>query len=274
MRIPRFKYIILYSLLIVLLGIIISAGTIYFLGIKFNSPKIIQTSAPTVEANIITLLSIIVTLGVAYSFYSIYNVTNEFESLKAKNKSTENKIEDESKSLAERSIALDRKIELYRLNSKADTDFRNRRFLRALKNEIEILQFILQNEKYLNGTLLNSTNEFRSSIGIKRSFIANNILKCMEHLTNDKVSKFKGKELSDTIESIHFAEHTIKYRDGLWSLIPKAEQERYSFLFKTVEQLLEIFWKYQKSSTKYAYNQLIINLPTFIEEQIGNKNGN
>lgn len=36
----------------------------------------------------------------------------------------------------------------------------------------------------------------------------------------------------------------------------------------------EIFWKHQKSSTKYAYNQLIINLPTFIKEQIGNKNGN
>jgi len=193
-----------------------------------------------VETNIITLLSIIVTLGVAYSFYSIYNVTNEFESLKAKNRSTENKIENESKSLAERSIALDRKIELYRLNSKADTDFRNRKFLRALKNEIEILKFILQNEKYLNGTLLNSTNEFRSSIGIKRSFIANNILKCMAHLTNDKVYKFKGKELSDTIESIHFAVHTIKYRESLWSLIPKAEQERYSFLFNTVDQLLEL----------------------------------
>lgn len=41
-----------------------------------------------------------------------------------------------------------------------------------------------------------------------------------------------------------------------------------------MEKLLEIFCKYQKSSTKYAYNQLIINLPTFIEEQIGNKNGN
>lgn len=40
------------------------------------------------------------------------------------------------------------------------------------------------------------------------------------------------------------------------------------------EYILVIFWKYQKSSTKYAYNQLIINLPTFIEEQIGNKNGN
>lgn len=39
-------------------------------------------------------------------------------------------------------------------------------------------------------------------------------------------------------------------------------------------EYLVIFWKYQKSSTKYAYNQLIINLPTFIEEQIGNKNGN
>lgn len=40
------------------------------------------------------------------------------------------------------------------------------------------------------------------------------------------------------------------------------------------QPFLGIFWKYQKSSTKYAYNQLIINLPTFIEEQIGNKNGN
>lgn len=236
MRVLRFKYILLYSLLIILLGTIIGIGIICYLGITHDNHNKTDVAA---ETNLITLLSIIVTLGVAYSFYSIYNVKNEFAEIQAKSRRIERKVNKASALLKQRSIALDRKIELYRLNSSADTDYRNRKFLRALKNELEILKFILLNKEYLDGKLLHSTNEFQSSIGIKRSFIANNILKCIVTLTNEKIEKFKANEFSDIKESILCAIHEIKYNYGLWSLIPKAEQERYTFLFKVVEQLLD-----------------------------------
>lgn len=248
MRIKKYHKIILCSICATLLGVIIGIG-ITILSTLVNSEH-------SNESNMITLLSIIVTLGVAYSFYSIYRVTDEFFNLKrktnfiqkelkaktetlqndikAQHDTFENEIKNQSELSSKQSYALDRKMVLHRKDLWAAKNYENRRFLQALKNEIETLLYVLENEEYLNGKLLKSDNEVESSIGVKRSLIANDIYTCVKTLTLEKISKFKENEYEDSKKAIKKAIMLIRNTDSLWTLIHKNEQERYVFLFDLI----------------------------------------
>lgn len=245
-KLSKYNRLLIYSIIIVLCGTIMGIGII-----------VSVSSNNQIENNMITLLSIIVTLGVAYSFYSIYQVSHEFIKLKRKTGLIQREIKYQSERLNLQSYSLDRRLELYRRNSDADTNFRNRKFLLALKKELEIVVFALKNAKHLTGELTGSGNEFLSTIGIKRSFIANDILCCVNNLTINKVAKFKEKEFPNTQEAIFNAIHEIKYTDNLWSLIDAEEQKRYIFLFDEIQHLI---------------NCIISNeLPIFINSDISDK---
>lgn len=227
-KISKYHRLLIYTLTIVLSGAIIGVGLIH----------LFVSSNQSVDTNMITLLSIIVTLGVGYSFYSIYQVSHDFYRLKVKTKHIQSEIQKQSEKLNKQSYSLDRRLELYKRNLAAENDFRNRKFLRALKKEVEIVVYVLKNSEHLTGKLTKSENEFISSIGIKRSFIANDILNCIRHLTLQKLSKFKEKEFRDTQETLFSAIHEIKYTNELWSLITCEEQKRYQFLFNVIQDLL------------------------------------
>lgn len=231
------KIIFISSLCASLFGIIIGLGIA-------NS----ITNSSNVENNMITLLSIIVTLGVAYSFYSIYRVSNEFDQLKTKTDSIKRQLKKETsnltnsiavqtKILSEQARAVDKRLELYRMTLNTANNFNNRRFLMVLKNELETLVFVLSNASYLSGELLDSANEVESSIGAKRAHLANDILICVQTLTNSKIEKFAVGEYDNTKKYITKAINEI-CNERLFSKIHINEQQRYLFLFNIIQKLL------------------------------------
>lgn len=226
-KLSKYNCLLIYSITIVLCGTIIGVGIVESI-----------TSRGKVENNMITLLSIIVTLGVAYSFYSIYQVSHEFNKLKKKTKLIQHEIKYQSERLNLQSYSLDRRLELYKRNSDANTNFRNRKFLLAIKKELEIVVFVLKNKNHLTGELTGTENEFLSTIGIKRSFIAHDLLCCIINLTTNKVEKFRKNEFPDSQEAISNAIHEIKYTDNFWSLIDEEEQKRYLFLFDVIQHVI------------------------------------
>lgn len=246
----RYFRITLYSLCAMLIGVIVGIGITRLTSMDKND-----------ETNMITLLSIIVTLGVAYSFYSIYKVTNEFENLKRKTNNIQQQLRQESSSLrndickqredlqrdivsntkllGNRAIALARQLTLFRRDSWASSSYENRRFLLTIKQEIETLEFVLLNSEYLTGELLDDSNEVERSIGAKRALISNDILMSVRYLTNDKVAKFKKNEFNDSKDAIKRAIYSIQ-NPKLWTLINDSEKVRYSFLFNILHDFLRV----------------------------------
>lgn len=248
MKFSRYKRIVFCSLCATLMGAILGIGI----------TRLTSMSSCDIT-NMITILSIIVGLGIAYSFFSIYRVTNEFEDLKRKTSSIQRHQKNESITLRtsinqlrddlridisnntslleKRSIALARQLELFRRDSWASTSYNNRRFLLTIKQEIETLEFVLINSEFLSGELLDSVNEVERSIGVKRSLLANDILVVINSLTNEKVIKFKENEYNDSKSAIKRAINNIQKKE-YWSLINKSEQKRYEFLFNLIHDFL------------------------------------
>ena len=117
----------------------------------------------------ITLLSIIVTLGVAYSFFSIYKADSEIRNLYQKMNRLQNDF-----NLQAQKVASDLKrtnhiwLNLTKIDSEAAGKFNDKKYLLAIKNELESILFMLNNREYLE-------EELTSSIGRKRANISNDI---------------------------------------------------------------------------------------------------
>lgn len=259
-----------FELRILILSVICSIilGAILGIGIVLFVTK--DQSSSNDESNMITLLSIIVTLGIAYSFYSVYRVSNEFEQIKEKTDHLNIQIEDGIKELNEsikqndiknnemaeklklKSDSVDKRLELYRRCMAAYTNFNDRKYLLALKIEIETLAYALINYKYLSNELIENKNELESVIGSKRSLISNDLLKCIEHLTNEKVVKFPDNEYEDSKNAIFGAVDIIK-KEEYFKRINYAESERYIYIFNLIYRLFSTIDK--------------IELPFKIEEE-------
>ena len=223
----------------------------------------------------LTLLSIIITLGVAYSFYSVFKANSEVEELRrnfrdlsekfsevhtqlsledAKNFETisvfkaqiaeqawkekddmqqkyeqlRDELISKSSDLFEDTISIKIAQTFEKRNKEAEGKFRDKRFLIALKVELEAIEFLLNNLKYLSHELI-------SSIGNKRSNIARDIDLFMSNITEKKFKKYS--DFTDTYETIICKKQNILTTPG-WNSVSKCEQERYEYLFKVIQRLI------------------------------------
>lgn len=196
-----------------------------------------------------TLLSIIITIGVAYSFFSVYKANSEIidlreqiRTLSAMISAISHDAENERKNL----IAMFNKRicelnDLYNCsvikytfqdkNMEANGQYRDKKYLIAIKDELETILYLLQNDKAL-------ANEFRGSIGKKRSNISNDIIKFTQNLTEFKFRKIGRKEYTNSVQTIFHFIHEIKH-PSIWGKIPQFEQIRYQFLFETLTRCFE-----------------------------------
>ena len=226
----KFVYSRWFLLIVGLLGAIIGVIFVDFTNIHLHTTD----NKSDNMGSMMTLLSIIVTLGVAYSFYSIFQFSNEISSIKSETKRIRLSVHKKSKTLSFQSKCINCRLDLYKRNNGIGYEFQHRHFLLALKLELECILYILQNAEYLG-------DEVESSIGAKRSFVANDILTCIETITSNKVSKFSEGELNNSIHTIIATIEKIKFeRNGnLWNLIHPNEQVRYKFMFQKITTLTD-----------------------------------
>lgn len=208
----------------------------------------------------LTLISIVVTLGVAYSFYSIYRaggdvneIKREFEKLREKyeilDRSVDTRIEKlsselrsecretreqinlKSNELSYQTTHLHLIQELDKLNSEANGKFWDRKFLLAIKKELESIEFLLNNNEYIHDELV-------SSIGRKRANIANDIVQFYTNISKPKFDKISNIEFTDTHDTIICKKQNIVLSPK-WKIILEEERKRYDFLFKIISSLLK-----------------------------------
>lgn len=208
----------------------------------------------------LTLISIIVTLGVAYSFYSIYRaagdvneIKRDFEKLREKyealNQSVDTRIENlsselrsecretreqinlKSNELSYQTTHLHLIQELDKLNTEANGKFRDRKFLLAIKKELESIEFLLNNVEYIQDELV-------SSIGRKRANIANDIVQFYTNISKSKFAKISNKEFADTHDTIICKKQNIVL-SLKWEIVLEEERNRYDFLFSIISSLLK-----------------------------------
>lgn len=220
MKVPKFA-IITSSTILSLIGTIIGVGIIYCA----------SKGEGNAETNLITLLSIIITLDVAYSFISIYRAKSELQELNLRYLKIEYEF---NKRTSETIFELKRLnniwFNLIKLNSEAAGKFNDKKYLLAIKTELESIELILNNVNYLKEELINS-------IGNKRANIANDIQLFINTISESKFQKIGEKEFLDSHNSIIRLKDNIRIHKE-WRNVSKFEQERYLFLFKTLDNLM------------------------------------
>ena len=217
------------SALIVIISIFVGVGIIV---------SLLPLPDQTPIGIMLTLISIVVTLGVAYSFQSIYRaagdvneVKREFEKLSEKyellNQSVDSRIKKLSSELSsecretrEQIILKSNELsyqtnhlrliqELDKLNSEANSKFWDRKFLLAIKKELESIEFLLNNVEYIHDELV-------SSIGRKRANIANDIVQFYTNISKSKFDKISNKEFADTHDTIICKKQTLLSTKNGW----------------------------------------------------------
>lgn len=196
-----------------------------------NVTSMVANVGQNTESVMITLLSIIVTLGVAYSFFSIYKADSEIRNLYQKMNRLQNDF-----NLQAQKVASDLKrtnhiwLNLTKIDSEAAGKFNDKKYLLAIKNELESILFMLNNSEYLE-------EELTSSIGRKRANISNDILLLIDTITEFKLNKIGEKGYRDAHNSIIRLMECIRIHSE-WSKISENEKIRYSFMFKTLDKIL------------------------------------
>ncbi len=239
------------SALIVIISIFVGVGIVV---------SLLPLPDQTPIGIMLTLISIVVTLGVAYSFYSIYRaggdvneIKREFEKLREKyetlNQSVDTRIKKlsselrsecretreqinlKSKKLSYQTTHLHLMQELDKINSEANGKFWDRKFLLAIKKELESIEFLLNNVEYIHDELI-------SSIGRKRANIANDIVQFYTNISKFKFDKISNKEFTDTHDTIICKKQNIVLSQK-WNIVLEEERKRYDFLFKIISSLLK-----------------------------------
>lgn len=239
------------SVLIVIISVFVGVGIIV---------SVLPLPDQTPIGIMLTLISIVVTLGVAYSFYSIYRaggevneIKKEFEKLrdqyetlkhsvdirienlssniKSECKETRDQINLKSKELSYQTTHLHLIQELDKLNSEANGKFRDRKFLLAIKKELESIEFLLNNVEFIRDELI-------SSIGRKRANIANDIVQFYTNISKTKFAKISDKEFADTHDTIICKKQNIVLSPK-WEIVLEEEHKRYDFLFSIISLLLK-----------------------------------
>lgn len=206
----------------------------------------------------LTLLSVIVTLGVAYSFYSIYRantevseikrdfekLSNQFLSLKVALQkdvndnyqdmkkycdTLEDKFRTKSDKLSEDTAQLKAARIFEKQNKEAEGKFRDGSYLLAIKVELEAIEYLLNNLNVLMHELVSST-------GNKRANISRDICCFFENISEQEFNKMS--DFKDSYETIICKKENIIHSTG-WSSISVYERERYTFLFDVISKLIQ-----------------------------------
>lgn len=179
----------------------------------------------------LTLISVIVTLGVAYSFFSIYKAQTEVSDIRKEFNRLSKKFQIMSSNLKMETERLKSIYDFNNCSLEAEGKFRDRKFLIALKNGLAGTLFLLNHKKSF------SDEEFESYIGNNRAKIAKYFLEFIETITAEKFAKIPKHEFTDSYNTIiRFAED-IRCSNN-WKNINSHEQHRYTFLFDKLLNVL------------------------------------
>lgn len=200
----------------------------------------------TILGILLSVLAIIVALGVAHSFISVYTAKDELGKLNALvehiQKELSKKIDKVNKDLEDRTSMLEEKSNAlfllrqeHELEGKADNYYKSEKYIQAIKTELEFIELILNNRRLCG-------DDFIKHVGFKRSNIANDLLQCTKLLDKKERYCFDEGEFEDIARTISRLECAILKTDNVY-YFPQAEFDRYVFLFKRIKYILGQIYK-------------------------------
>lgn len=240
---------------IIIIGIMCIAAFLIFLFTKFG----VSIQGEGIIGSLVTAISIIVALGIGYSMMNVYSYSNKVEELEQSVNSLEIKFREHSNSVDEKIDNVKKEVELTlgeertqtnekildlqfnnlivrkvselnKRNMGASSMFGEGDLLMAIKTEYDILRFIFENFDYLE-------SEFDSSIGSKRSLIANDLLRCIKIIDSKYMEQTSAREFTKIVKAI-FSNIQYLTMPDILSKMNKYEQERYCRLFNNTEEIL------------------------------------
>ena len=226
---------------VIIIGIINISTIIYFFSSKHNCNIDNQ-----ILGTMLTAISIIVAMGVGYSTINIHDYSNKVNKLNHNFKSFTKSINYKYKNFASKiekdlnenisnlefnNTVVKLETELNRKNMAAQSHFESGSYLQALKTEFDILVFLFENYKYFK-------DEFNSHTGIKRKFISNDLLICIEKVNKKYTETTKPGEVKDFIKVIFRNIHLIEKSPAMKELYEE-EQKRFKIILSITDKIVQ-----------------------------------
>lgn len=143
----------------------------------------------------ISMLSIIITLSIAYNFYNIWRSDNRIKEIENRIKKFKNKVNKQVKDLEYQITKNELSTELIRMDSNVTNDYRTNNWLLGLKHEFEILAFLCKNYEYFK-------DDFQGKIGMKRSSVSSILLSIHETFDSTTLEKYNHETIKDCIRTV------------------------------------------------------------------------
>lgn len=219
------KEIILIVSGVSFLIILLLLGLSFFAFAKPEHAGIIQDS---IMGTLLAIMSLIIMLGVAFSFVSIFDAKEDIQRLTDlvnQNRDTKQQVNDILKELKENKldskIAL-AKCEIYSLDIAATSFYHDCKYLQAIKKEFEVLGYIIRNQDYCEAISV-------SYWGMKRYAISNDIRMLMQQIAGSGFPKFALGELDDIMATVFGIISNLESCKE-FSRICQGEEKRYQSL--------------------------------------------
>lgn len=264
--------------------IIVLLGLSFF---AFTSPKYNGPIQDSIMGTLLAIMSLIIMLGVAFSFVSIFDAKEDIKSIESKvNRLHElftrsnRHLEKEKKDLYNRISSSENKLqkevdiklknneerldemlvsnELATMDMSAASSYNSCRYLQAIMQELEVLDYIFSNYNRCR-------KKVTSYVGLKRGTISNDIKSFLYHTALNGFPIFDKGEL-DNIMQVTLGKIGNICKSKNFGAIEPNEIFRYDLLFKTVQRILIGLVKkditfdvdYSTYRTFYIYSKLTI----------------
>lgn len=202
----------------------------------FVKPEHSDTIRESIMGILLAIMSLIIMLGVAFSFVSIFDAKDDIQRLTDlvnQNRDTKDQVEKLFKKLNDNKrdskIAL-AKCEIYSLDMAASGFYYEKRYLQAIKKEFEVIDYIIRNYDYCEEI---STSYW----GMKRYAISNDIRKLLLNIITNGMPTFALGEFDDIMATIYGKisnfQSCKKFGD-----ICQGENERYQSLMYWIKSIL------------------------------------
>lgn len=213
--------------------IIVLLGLSFF---AFTSPKYTGPIQDSIMGTLLAIMSLIIMLGVAFSFVSIFDAKEDIQRLTDlvnQNRDTKQQVKDMLEELKENKlnskIAL-AKCEIYSLDMAATSFYHERNYPQAIKKEYEVLGYIIRNQDDCEAISV-------SYWGMKRYAISNDIRMFLLMIADMGFPKFALGELDDIMATIFGIISNLESCKD-FSKICQGEADRYNSLMYWTKNII------------------------------------